>query len=512
MRRAVISVVSLILVLLLSTLINFGPNIQPVKAQQQSSGSFSDDFSSDSGAWQYVGSAYRDQTNQYLVLTNSSSDQTGIAFFRAPIQGSFVANFSFICGGTKNDGLVMFFYKQQYPPNLDYAASYGTNGVAGGRTGFNSGSIIPGYGIEFDGWQNIPYEFADIAGGTPNPPEDPNSNHIALIKDFTGDHLAWVDDQMISANVWHQVSVQVQGSSVAVFVDQELVLQWNGTQDRTYDGFGFSGSNGEVLCNTHIIANFSITTHDLHTPALTSSCLSQGSQSSFNVYKINGNLTFNGAAIAGAPILLSYSVTGGESWQDLTRAYTGSDGSYSALWMPTVTGSYILKAVYKGDENYLGTSNTVNFAIQPGTEQSVFSVTSNSTVTALFFDSANNELSFNVTGVAGTYGYVDVCIPKSLLNDTSALKVYLDSNQIPFTVQSQSYSWLLYFTYHHSSHSVMISLGTSANVKGANGVDLGYLENYVLLIVIAFMAIIIAALILAFRGTKKRTDPPEENK
>jgi hypothetical protein len=41
---------------------------------------FTDDFSTDSGAWQYLGSAYRDQTNQYLVLTTSSNDQTGLPF------------------------------------------------------------------------------------------------------------------------------------------------------------------------------------------------------------------------------------------------------------------------------------------------------------------------------------------------------------------------------------------------------------------------------------------------
>ena len=177
--------------------------------------------------------------------------------------------------------------------------------------------------------------------------------------------------------------------------------------------------------------------------------------------------------------------------------------------MPTVTGNYILKAVYTGDENYLGTSNVINFAIQPDTQQSVFSVTSNSTVTGLFFDSANNELSFNVSGPSGTRGYVDVCIPKSLLNDTLSLKVYLDGNQIDYTTQSQNDNWLLYFSYHHSSHTVMINLGSSAAVKG---IDFGYLQNYVLLIIIAFMAVIVAALVITFRSGKKESNPQKENK
>ena len=91
--------------------------------------SFSDDFSTDLGSWQYLGSAHRDQTNQHLVLTTSSNDQTGVAFFRAPIQDSFIANFSYKGSG---DGFLFFFYKQKYPSTIDWGESYGDNGVAGG--------------------------------------------------------------------------------------------------------------------------------------------------------------------------------------------------------------------------------------------------------------------------------------------------------------------------------------------------------------------------------------------
>ncbi len=181
MKPTLILGISIILILSLASLTGSVPFIRPIEAEQTT---YLDDFTSETGNWNYLGSANRDQLNQNLVLTNSSSDQTGIAIFNAPIRSSFVANFSFICMGSASDGLVMFFYKQKYPQNIDYTTSYGANGVAGGRTGFNSMTIIPGYGIQFDGWQNIAYEFADIAGGQPNPSKDPNSNHIALIKDF----------------------------------------------------------------------------------------------------------------------------------------------------------------------------------------------------------------------------------------------------------------------------------------------------------------------------------------
>jgi hypothetical protein len=441
------------------------PTPSPVPVEfNQSFSTFSDDFSTDTGAWQYLGSAYRDPASQDLVLTTSSVDQTGVAFFNAPIQGSFVANFSYKAGGgdtgLQNDGFVMFFYKQQYPSNLDYVDSYGANAVAGGRLGFNSGSIIPGYGIEFDGWQNIASEFDNIVGGTPNPTTgDPSASYIGLVKDFTGDHLAYANDQRVCDNVWHQVSVVVQGSSVAVYVDQGLALQWTGVLDRTYDGFGFSGSNGEIGGNWHIIANFSITAQNLQQPSITTSCVSSVSQSNLNV-EINGNLTFNGTGIPGAPILLSYSVTGGESWQDLTLLNTAADGSYSALWFPTVTGNYLLKAVYQGNENYLGTTNTVSFVMEPCTEQSIFSVTSNSTISEFSFNPTNEQLCFTVSGPTGTTGYVDMYIPKSLINDITGLQVYVDNNQINYAAQSLSDCWLLHFTYRHSTHLVTINFGS----------------------------------------------------
>jgi len=125
------------------------PIYQTVKAQEQSNNSFSDNFSTNSGAWQYLGSAYRATTNQDLVLTPSGHEQAGVAFFKSPIQGSFTASFSYKAGGGdwQGDGFIMFFYKQQYPSTIDYTDSFDSNGAAGGNLGFNSQSIIPGYGL-----------------------------------------------------------------------------------------------------------------------------------------------------------------------------------------------------------------------------------------------------------------------------------------------------------------------------------------------------------------------------
>jgi hypothetical protein len=454
---------------------------------------FTDDFSTDSGAWQYLGSAYRDQTNQYLVLTTSSNDQTGVVFFRTPIQDAFTASFSYKGSG---DGFLLFFYKQEYPSTIDWEESYGDNGVAGGRLGFNTQSIIPGYGVEFDGWANIAYEFDDIVGGKPNPSADPSDSHIALIKDFTGNHLAYVNDERIYDNVWHQVSVEVQASSVAVYFDQELVLQWNGVLDRSYGGFGFSGSNGMVEASWHLIDNFSITARNLKKPSLSVSCTSSTSYSGFNV-QIDGYLTLDGDGVSDAPILLSYSVTGGKSWEDLTMVNTASDGTYSATWNPSVTGVYLIKAVYEGTADYLGTTAGTNFSVTQDAEKNVFSVNSNSTVSSLTFNSTSRTLSFSVTGNSGTTGYADVNIAKTLAQNAEGFEVLLDGKKLNHTTSSTDDSWQLHFVYSHSTHSINVNLASSAQVAG----DL--LGNWMFYVASATVLVILVVAVFILKKGKK---------
>lgn len=488
-----------ILVIFLTVLIVgflfFDPAVRVVEAQQQHSTSFSDDFSVDTGSWQYLGTAYRDPANKYLVLTNPGYGQGGVAFFNAPINGPFTASFRYKAdGGYQGDGFTMFFYKQHY-------SSIGGGGSLAFTTKNNE--IVPGYGIEFDGWQNIPADFQQFAGMQQNPQGDPSPSHIALIKDYVGNHLTYVNDRRVAGNEWHQVTIEVQLSSVKVFVDQDLVLQWSGTLDRTFDRFGFSGATGSGGSNRHLIDDFSITAQSLKTPVLTTYCVTSVSQSSFNV-KINGYLSFDGTPIADLPIMLSYSVTGGESWQELTLVHTSSDGGYSALWLPSVTGDYMLKATFRGNKDYLGTVNIVNFAMEPYSEQSVFSVTSNSIVSKLYFNSDTKELSFSVLGNSGTRGYVNVFIPNSLVTDISGLRVYIDEKQIEYTKQPKNDGWLLSFSYDHSMHTVVISLGASQSTGQSlqsPELQLDWVNTAILIVMAALVAI---AGISAFAFLKKQ--------
>jgi hypothetical protein len=71
-----------------------------------------------------------------------------------------------------------------------------------------------------------------------------------------------------------------------------------------------------------------------------------------------------------------------------------------------------------------------------------------------------------VSGEEGTMGYAIISVDKNLVADTSAIQAYIDGTVANFTVQSTHDAWLLYFTYHHSTHYVEFLL----NKGGGNEV------------------------------------------
>ena len=93
--------------------------------------------------------------------------------------------------------------------------------------------------------------------------------------------------------------------------------------------------------------------------------------------------------------------------------------------------------------------------------QTVFSVTSNSTVSAFMFDSSKKQLSFTVSGPSGTRCYTEISIPKTMIDDISSLQVKLDNSQINYNAQSQADSWLVTFNYHHSTHTISVSFDSA---------------------------------------------------
>jgi hypothetical protein len=194
-----------------------------------------DDFSTDSGLWTYSGSAYRDPAGENVVLTEDITWSWGQAWFTGKAPETFVARFRYLSGGdpgesrgTGGDGIVLMFYK-----SADYSPTYPDHG---GSLGFSaaphaSQTPVPGYGVELDAFPNGEYS-------------DPSDNHIALIKDRPGNHLASVDDSRTEDFEWSSRSESVPvvirhaGGTTTVRVNQRL----NGGQWNLLGKFTFAGA------------------------------------------------------------------------------------------------------------------------------------------------------------------------------------------------------------------------------------------------------------------------------
>lgn len=206
-------------------------------------------------------------------------------------------------------------------------------------------------------------------------------------------------------------------------------------------------------------------------PVLQFYCTSSASTNAFNV-RIQGSLSSNGTnnaiVLPNQPIQLQYSITGGASWIDLAYVTTDDAGNFTAFWMPSASGNYVIRALWVGNwvgnQYFSSVTTTANFVIAPpdNQDQTMFSVISNSTITSFNYNAATTQITFGVSGPDGSTGYVQVCVPKSALPDPTVMKVALDGSTVQSTYLSSGNVWLIIFVYHHSSHSVVMTLNPLA--------------------------------------------------
>ncbi len=228
-------------------------------------------------------------------------------------------------------------------------------------------------------------------------------------------------------------------------------------------------------------------------------CKSQSTAEGFSL-QTQGQLTADDNGIPNAEIVLSYSVNAGKTWSNLALAKTNDTGQFYTQTKLFATGVYLVNAMWSGNQTYPSASKTVNFAVMPLEKENLLSITSNSTVSAVAFDSANKTFSFSVNGASGTSGYIKFYIAKSLLADATGLSVHLDGEELPYTIESQGDSWLVSFTYHHSSHRVDIQLGAEKLQ-----VDDGLFGYLVLAALVAPLVIAGLVVLLVFRTKKAKT-------
>ncbi len=177
---------------------------------------------------------------------------------------------------------------------------------------------------------------------------------------------------------------------------------------------------------------------------------------------LTGKFTCEGAPVPNAQILLSYASSSSPgSWIPIMVVVTDPEGNYIYSWLPTSTGSFVVRASYVGDE-YNEVEVTRNVNVLQANANSLFFVESNSTVTSLAFNSTSQEIYFTVSGPSGTTGYVKLFIARELMLDSSGAKVFLDGKQLGYMIDSEGDNWLLTFNYPHSEHHVLVHVSQSS--------------------------------------------------
>lgn len=185
------------------------------------------------------------------------------------------------------------------------------------------------------------------------------------------------------------------------------------------------------------------------------------SLSSDNVYigqpvVISGNLTYNGIGVPRETVFFYTKVYLDEApWVPIGSTTTGPDGSYTYAWATLKPSGYQVKATWLGNSTYPETSLTINlYVVSYG--DFIRGFESNSTITGLSYNMTTCVVRFTAEGESGTGGYVNITLTKDSLFNPEKILVLLDNKPLPYTVDSTIAEWFLFFTYHHSTHNVIV--------------------------------------------------------
>jgi hypothetical protein len=202
---------------------------------------------------------------------------------------------------------------------------------------------------------------------------------------------------------------------------------------------------------------------------------------------INGILKNDVFGLPEKKITLYYSINNGETWNEITQSFTDSEGKYSVTWLPSATGNYLVKSVWKGNNTFPKSEVTSSLSVIPHKDKYIFSVISNSTVSSLSFNSTNNILSFDIEGQNDTKGFLKITISKDLINDIKNIEVYIDGFETNYDVVSMEDSWILNINYIHSLHKFKIVLPS----KDGGMIDSIKIPTFYIIVGIIFSIILI---------------------
>ena len=102
------------------------------------------------------------------------------------------------------------------------------------------------------------------------------------------------------------------------------------------------------------------------------------------------------------------------------------------------------------------------------------------------------------SGEDGTEGYMKVTISKDLVSDHTKLRIRSDSDFVDFTLKEIEYSYVLYLSYHHSTHDAFAYLDC----------DDGAEEDHTLMELLVSMVIVMAVMGALMIALVRRKDRP----
>ena len=169
--------------------------------------------------------------NGEIQLTPLSTWASGSVWYEQPndITNGMKISFDYWAGGGQEDSADGFVLMLSDKPGL------GDNGC---DLGFVTGE--ENYGVEFDSYYNSEH--------------DPKEKHIAIVKGDISNHLKYVNTTVVDDEEWHHVEICYLNSSMQVYVDQELMLEFERINLGKTVYIGYSASTGAGL-NFHKIKN-----------------------------------------------------------------------------------------------------------------------------------------------------------------------------------------------------------------------------------------------------------------
>ncbi len=186
--------------------------------------------------WLIAGDAsYDEMTGVYTLTEDYLEWQTGAIWYNYPLTNDFYIELDYYTGSKDRelggaDGITVAFYA-----DYDYVMR------GGEQLAFTDSK---GYGIELDTYCNALTQ------------NDPEYNHIALIKEKTSNHLLEAELLESEDEQWHHLEVEVKDNICTAYVDGNQKLSHE-VESTGYDWLGITAATGTGQ-NLHQVKNISI--------------------------------------------------------------------------------------------------------------------------------------------------------------------------------------------------------------------------------------------------------------